>query len=138
MARPLKTAEPGGQVTIGLRVPTELKSQLEAAAAGQDRNLSQECERRLRRSFDPNDLVDDAVHAVFGEDGRERDARRTHELAERALTLLCGQEAAEVGALLACAVAFVRHAKRAGHGKVQIDKEGVDRIKAALRELERE
>lgn len=55
MARPLRLITPEDcreKVTIGLRVPTELKARLEAAAKAGDRNLSQECVRRLRRSFE--------------------------------------------------------------------------------------
>jgi hypothetical protein len=61
MTRPTKEAEPGTTVTISLRVPAELKTRLEARAAKNHRNLSQESERALERSFDPSLLVADAL-----------------------------------------------------------------------------
>jgi carbamoylphosphate synthase large subunit len=55
MARPLRLVRPEDQnkmVMIGVRVPAALKARLEAAAIAEDRNLSQECMRRLRLSFE--------------------------------------------------------------------------------------
>jgi hypothetical protein len=64
VARPTKDAEPGTTVTIGLRVPAELKMQLEERAGANHRNLSQECERRLAHSFDPALLIADALSQI--------------------------------------------------------------------------
>ena len=62
MARPTKTPKPGTQqVTVSLRVPVELKTALEARAAANHRNLSQEAERTLERSFSPEALFVDVV-----------------------------------------------------------------------------
>jgi predicted transcriptional regulator len=49
------------QVTISLRVPAELKARLEGRAAANHRNLSQEAERALERSFSPEALLEDAM-----------------------------------------------------------------------------
>jgi hypothetical protein len=61
MVRPSKESEPGGQATISLRVPAELKARLEQRAAENHRNLSQEVERALVRSFDGDALLADAL-----------------------------------------------------------------------------
>jgi len=53
MARRPRSGTPGVyDQTIAFRVPPELKDALERAAKAADRNLSQECLRRLRMSFD--------------------------------------------------------------------------------------
>jgi hypothetical protein len=54
----------GRQVTVSLRVPAELKTRLEARAAANHRNLSQEAERALERSFDPVALFADTLAAI--------------------------------------------------------------------------
>jgi hypothetical protein len=57
---------------IGLRVPVELRRQLEERAAANHRNLSQECERALERSFSPEALFVDCVRAMEGAEGYKR------------------------------------------------------------------
>jgi predicted transcriptional regulator len=58
-------AEPGTQqVTISLRVPAELKARLEERATTNHRNLSQEAERALERSFSAEALFVDSVRAM--------------------------------------------------------------------------
>lgn len=54
------------QATIGMRVPAELKRKLVASAEQNDRTLSQEAERRLERSLDPHQLLEDVI-AEYGE-----------------------------------------------------------------------
>jgi predicted HicB family RNase H-like nuclease len=53
--------EPSTQVTISLRVPAELKARLEERAAKNHRNLSQEAERALEHSFNPSEMLADAL-----------------------------------------------------------------------------
>ena len=68
MPRPLKdVVDPDKQVTISLRVPGELRTQLERVAVTQDRTLSQESERRLRRSLSQEDLVADFIGVLRAE-----------------------------------------------------------------------
>jgi hypothetical protein len=50
--RRLKKASPDGQTTVSMRMPDSLRVRLEEAARNSDRNLSQECARRLRLSFE--------------------------------------------------------------------------------------
>jgi hypothetical protein len=69
MSRPTKEIESGTQVTISLRVPAELKARLEERAAANHRNLSQETERALERSFSPEALFVDAVNSSTWEEG---------------------------------------------------------------------
>jgi hypothetical protein len=65
MARPTKAPKPGTQqVTVSLRVPVELKAALEERAAANHRNLSQEAERTLERSFSSEALFADVVRLV--------------------------------------------------------------------------
>src|SRR5262245_19611400 len=54
--RRLRSADklpPGEKITVSLRMEGALRVRLEEAARASDRNLSQECARRLRRSFGP-------------------------------------------------------------------------------------
>ena len=64
MARHKKEAEHDTQVTISLRVPIGLKTRLEKIASDQDRTLSAESERRLRRSLNATMLGEDAITAM--------------------------------------------------------------------------
>ena len=66
------TTEQSGTVMIGLRVPVELRMQLEERAAANHRNLSQECERALERSFSPEALFVDCVRAMEGPDAHKK------------------------------------------------------------------
>jgi hypothetical protein len=122
MPRPIKPADPTEQAAIGLRVPGALKSELEKAAAAADRSLSQEAERRLRRSFEPGALIEDAVAQI--RDAGFRDIRRAHEIAHQALTLLYGKEAADTASVLF------------GHLQTAEDVAKLQRAKAMLREIE--
>src|SRR5262245_36882545 len=115
MAKTAKVTErsAGQTTTIGLRVPTELKAALDEGAKAMDRNLSQECERRLRRSFDPNELLDDAIAATKENLSRAAAAAIKEERAKgarisakgnvgfdfvvRVLSMICSQEHAELG-----------------------------------------
>jgi hypothetical protein len=55
-------AAPGEHpTTVSIRMDVDLKTRLEAAAGEADRTLSQESMRRLRRSFNPNDMLADAL-----------------------------------------------------------------------------
>jgi hypothetical protein len=147
MARPLKAPDPStSQVTIGLRVPAELKAELEEAAKEQDRNLSQEAERRLRRSFEPNDLLQDAVDGMLEQGGLLYQTEDTYAFLANAMGLLCGRDAAELAAGLAGVLGFINirevHRKH-GRGdlanvKITFPKANLDALKEAIRKVERE
>jgi hypothetical protein len=53
--RRLRKVEKGEKITVGLRIDSGLRARLEEAAKASDRNLSQECARRLRLSFEQGD-----------------------------------------------------------------------------------
>jgi hypothetical protein len=142
MARPLKKAEPeqGGTVTIGLRVDADLRAKLEAAAAEAHRNLSQECAWRMEQSFDPDLLLLSAIDALNEREGSAytfgaaRNAFLRH-----AIALTCGpSEAGDLAAWFAFMSGMARTLKATGAGKLQIRKSDLDRLKAAIREFERE
>ena len=79
--RPLKDHPPGTMVTISLQIPAELKAQLQQEAMAADRTLSQEAERRLQRSLDPDSLWEDAFAEVTGRAyAKSRQRRRRQEL----------------------------------------------------------
>lgn len=140
MARPLKAHDAGTQVTIGLRVPAELKAELEEAAAAADRTLSAECERRLRLSLEPDDADEMLIRAIDAV--RERGGINSVEVRDfvrHAVTLTCGQsEPSVMGAWLAWVGGMASALKATGTGKVQLRKADLDRLKAAIRELERD
>ncbi|MGO6702592.1 hypothetical protein [Rhizobium ruizarguesonis] len=52
IGRPIKEAEPGKRVSLGLKVTAAIKSKLDKAAREVGRTQSQEAEVRLERSFD--------------------------------------------------------------------------------------
>jgi hypothetical protein len=131
---------------IGLRVPPELKTALEEAAERSDRTLAAECERRLRRSFNVDEILADAV-ALLERGFHEPDvdladhAQRTREVAQRALTLLYGAEYAALAVDMLVALTVLRSAnsmdttdsmrnvlRRAGV-------EQLNRVKAAIRRV---
>ena len=144
MARPTKAHPPDAQVTVGLRMSGKLKSHLEAVAADEDRTLSAECERRLRRSLDPDLLCWDAIDAMRGigasalRSGREKAGAAT-EFVVAALASGAGisREAALMGIRLAAFMAMTDTAMRTAPGtKVHIKKEDMDDIKKAIRHIE--
>jgi hypothetical protein len=53
--RRLHKLEKGEKITVGLRIDSDLRARLEDAARASDRNLSQECARRLRLSLEQGD-----------------------------------------------------------------------------------
>jgi hypothetical protein len=134
MARPLKAHEAGTQVTIGLRVPAELKTRLEEAAGEQDRSLSQESERRLRRSFIAEELFADALMLLRAEE-------RLHPLPaskfmRAALREICGESIGDLTAWFAQRLALVRMLVGTDtRGKIR--RSDLDALKAAVEELER-
>jgi hypothetical protein len=75
------TTEQSGTVMIGLRVPVELRKWLEERAAANHRNLSQECERTLERSFSPEALFVDTVAAMEGPEAHQKIAEYLHAMA---------------------------------------------------------
>lgn len=50
-------AEPGKRVSLGLKVTSETKNKLDAAARANGRTQSQEAEYRLQKSFDRNEVL---------------------------------------------------------------------------------
>jgi hypothetical protein len=57
IGRPTKPPKPGARVSLGLRVTSEIKEKLDAAARRTGRSQSQEAEIRLERSFEREGLV---------------------------------------------------------------------------------
>jgi poly-D-alanine transfer protein DltD len=51
IGRPLKVAEPGTRISLGLKVTAEIKQKLDEAAKQSGRTQSQEAEFRLNRDF---------------------------------------------------------------------------------------
>lgn len=65
--RPTKRPKSGDKSTVGLRIPSDLKIQLEEAAASAGRNLSGETEYRLQRSFDNQGLLSEVLALAYGD-----------------------------------------------------------------------
>jgi hypothetical protein len=115
-----------------------LRRQLEEAAAAMDRNLSQEIERRLRRSLNPSDQQEDAlavltlIGGIHSQEGRDFIAS--------VLENTCGREPGRAGALLAITLGLQAVFDRLapGAGVLRVHKSALDEIKAAIRKLERE
>jgi hypothetical protein len=65
-----KTQEPevtqGERIPVSFRVTATLKERLDAAAEQSGRSQAQECELRLEKSFDHQDLLADALALAFG------------------------------------------------------------------------
>jgi hypothetical protein len=64
--RPTKPAKKGEKTTLSLRVTPSLKERLDSAGDLSGRNLSQEAEIRLERSFHEQDLLISALDLAFG------------------------------------------------------------------------
>lgn len=131
MGRPTKPARPGTQVTIGLRVPAELKTRLETAAASEHRTLSQESERRLERSFKPDALFLDALNALGPHSLNPLGAGSQ---VRTMLQAVYGPDVSDVGQLLMNNLVLLRFS---GSGKVKVRKADLERVKAAIREIEK-
>jgi predicted transcriptional regulator len=67
MGRPLKAAQPGKRVSLGLKVTPEIKARLDEAARANGRTQSQEAEYRLERSFERQDLLPEILSLASGE-----------------------------------------------------------------------
>jgi hypothetical protein len=65
--RPTKPAKQGEKTTLSLRVTPDMKRRLEEAGSATGRNLSQEAEIRLERSFLGEELLDQALELEFGQ-----------------------------------------------------------------------
>jgi hypothetical protein len=63
--RPAKPAKEGTKATLSLRVTPDLKRRLEAAGESSGRNLSQEAELRLDRSFQAEGVLSEALELMF-------------------------------------------------------------------------
>jgi hypothetical protein len=64
-APPKKNPKPGERVALSLRMTPELKSKLDAAAEQGGRSQSQEAEFRLERTFQYNELLEDALKLAY-------------------------------------------------------------------------
>jgi hypothetical protein len=146
MPRPLKKVEPetGGTVTIGLRVEPVLRAKLEAAAAEARRNLSQECVSRIEQSLHdekmgPVEWLVSAIDVLEAGEGRGNFSPGRLEFVRVALNMVCGSsEASTMAAWFAFTAGLVRSLNATGAGRLQIRKSDLDRLKAAIRELERD
>src|SRR5262245_53047526 len=134
MARPTKTPKPGTQqVTLSLRVPVSLKTALEERAAANHRNLSQEAERTLERSFSPEALFVDCV-MVFTEDSEDRFAEAAGWLRRLAHDVF-GKSVGEVGFRLMQAMAVARMSASAGK-RHAAHPDDIEFFLGAIRELQ--
>lgn len=133
MVRPLKEAAAGTVVTIGMRVPAELKTAIEAEAAKHDRNLSQECERRLRRSLDVEALLADAFDRIRAEKGlwSLEAAATSSSVMQLALREVYGGDIGGSGVRYLDWLQWARQPARRARGR-----EGLDAIKGEVREIE--
>jgi hypothetical protein len=107
-----------------------LKSALEESASKADRTLAAECLRRLRRSFDAQALVEDALAIRLGFKGAVKD-----EIARQIFSDLYGPEEAKLGSSLAFYLYVLRDSKRRGN-RLVIQRSELDAIKTAVKELE--
>jgi hypothetical protein len=138
MVRPTKTHEPDATVTVGLRISGDLKGRLERAAAAEDRTLSGECERRLRRSLDPVLLGQDALKAMKSL-GNIDDLFVFHFVLEALANSGSGRDAALQGIRVATTLGAIKTLEHGAPGaKVQIRKSDLDAIKTLVREIEKE
>jgi hypothetical protein len=140
MARPTTPKEPGEQTTVSIRMDGELKTRLEERATANTRNLSQECSRALERSFSAADLFEDSLNLLQQKGLLQPMAAGG--FAEYAMRRICGDEVGALAAWFGQNLALVRMMKHiSGTGivtEVAIRKPTLDRLKAAVRELERE
>ncbi len=141
MARPLKTAKARGanapdQISTTIRMGAELRRRLEEAAAGNDRNLSQEMERRLRRSFDIYNLGEDLAAAAAADGGiNSFNARMAVGMA---LHSICGREPSLNASFVAFKQAMIALLNETAPGtKVKVAKVQLERLKTAVREIEK-
>ena len=134
MARPTRDAE---QVTISLRVPVGLKARLEKIASEQDRTLSAESERRLRRSLHATMLGEDAIAAMSALGGLRTTEGRDW-LLRAMIASGCDKDTAQGAIWFALMLTVVRSVENAkpGAAKIRIYKPNIDRLKAEVRELE--
>jgi len=68
IGRPLKPAEAGKRVSLGLKVTPQFKERLDAAALETGRTQSQEAEMRLEQSFNREDLLGEAMCLAYGKE----------------------------------------------------------------------
>ena len=137
MARPTKNPKPGTQqVTVSLRVPVELKAALEERAAANHRNLSQEAERTLQRSFSSEALFVDTVRLIT-EGSEDRFAEAAGMLRTLAHDVY-GERIGEVGFRLMQAMALARMLTNAGkpHAAHAALAEDIEFFLGAIRELQ--
>jgi len=66
IGRPTKATVPGERVSLGLKVTSNIKKRLDKAARASGRTQSQEAEFRLERSFDHQDLLQNAMELAYG------------------------------------------------------------------------
>jgi malate synthase len=114
---------------IGLRVPVELRRQLEERAVANHRNLSQECQRILERSFSPEALFVDCVAALEAPANRlKRAGEFVRDMAEETY----GPRIATIGCWLMRTMAMVE----AG-GRLSINAEDIRFVRNLIMDLER-
>jgi hypothetical protein len=66
IGRPLKDGVPGKRVSLGLKVTSDLKRQLDRAARSSGRTQSQEAEMRIARSFERQGLLEEVLSLAYG------------------------------------------------------------------------
>jgi len=121
------------QVTISLRVPAELKARLEERAAANHRNLSQEAERALERSFNPLTLFVDAVRGM--EEPAKRQKRAGEYVRDMAVETY-GPRIGIIGHWLMSTLAMMEATSETGI-QVPVAAEDIAFIRNAIMELER-
>jgi regulatory GntR family protein len=136
----------GADPMIGIRAPADLKQALQEAADEADRSLAAECVRRLRRSFDPHMMVDDAVALLVQENGMLYQGEEVFTFILDALSNVFGHEATEVAATMAHVLGMMlqsemdaqRRGPSAAKIRVVIPKYYVHRLKESVAKIERE
>jgi hypothetical protein len=131
---------------IAFRCSTELRDALQEAADEADRTLASECVRRLRRSFDPHEIIDDAMALVVQNSGMMYQDEYVYTFVLDTLSNIFGSEATDKAATMAHIFGMMFqaeiHAKRRGKSvgevKVTISKLALDELKEAVAKIERE
>lgn len=66
IGRPMKPAEEGKRVSLGLKVSPAIKTRIDAAAKENGRTQSQEAEARIERTFREDRLLTELLEAAYG------------------------------------------------------------------------
>jgi len=121
----------GTGALLSMRVPPQFKDRLEDAAKKNYRTLSQEVQHRIERSFDPGSMMVDALNAL----GPVRNPLGASPHVRTVTSAIYGDEIGDLGWWFMTNLALVRTIGQSGT-KVKLKREDIDRLKAAVQELE--